>query len=438
MISFEVVLCLIALIGTTYLILKKPRRIRSFYQHYFAQLNRSLKEKRGGTSACIIDLDRLDSNLRCIRTTLGSSYKLRLATKSLPSLGLLKCLMTRAETNRLMVFSEPFLAVILTELISDSLDILLGKPLPVEAFMRLRAYDRWSSVHWLIDTKERLNEYLSYSQQQQPSTQIKISLEIDVGLYRGGFQTIEDFSDAVRIIQQNSQYLELTGLMGYDGHVPHVPFYINRERAIEKAFVRAQDKYRQFVDALSKQYDPKAIRQMTFNSGGSQTFMYYSQRQSITPVNDIAIGSGFLMPQQFSNLAQLGCQPALFLASPVLKKIGPSPLPHAETLTALLYWWDPNLKVSFVMLDGGWPGELICPIGVTKNYWWEAHQFGYTNLLPNQTIIGSSDENTLQIGDFVFSHPWEGDSILCFKKLVLYRHSGIVGEWDTYSGGNGL
>ena len=301
MTDFELVLCLIMLIGTTYFILKRPRKMRTGYQPYFDQLNSALKEKRGGTSAGMIDLDRLDSNLRGIRSTLDGFYKFRLVTQPLPSLRLLKYLMMRAETNRLMVFSEPLLTEILTELSSDSLDIFLGKPLPAAVFMRLTAYDQSTSVHWLSDTKERLNEYLSYAQQQ--STQIKISLEIDVDLHRGGFQSIDNFSDVVRMIRQNGDYLVLTGLMGYDGYVPHVPLYINREQSIQRAFVRAQAKYRQFVDALGKHYDPKAINQMTFNRSGSQTFMYYLQCQSITPVNDIAIGSGFLMPQQFSNLA---------------------------------------------------------------------------------------------------------------------------------------
>jgi hypothetical protein len=422
-------------IRAVYSIIMKLRKVKSEYQPYFAQVNLSLKRQHGGASAGIIDLDRLDSNVHFVRKKLGDSYKLRLVTKSLPSLDLLKYLIMKAQTNRLMVFSEPFIAEILSNLNPDSLDILLGKPLPVDAFVRLATYNGWNTINWLIDTKERLNQYLCYVQKER--IRIKISLEIDVGLHRGGFEiTTKDFGEAVEIIRQNSQYLELTGLMGYDGHVPYVPLYINKKRSVKKAFISVQEMYGQFVDELRKHYDDKAISSMTFNSGGSHTYFYYPDYKSDTPVNDIAMGSGFLSPQQFSDVIELGHQPTLFLTSPVLKKIESSKLPHAEKLTALVNLWDPNLEVSYFMLDGGWPGELASPVGLKRNYLWDEHNRGYTNLLPNQSILSSSDENNINVGDFIFYHSWEGDGMLCFKKLVLYRQSSIVGEWDTYKGGN--
>ncbi|CAF1922307.1 unnamed protein product [Rotaria magnacalcarata] len=397
-------------------------------------MNLALKEQRGGANAGIIDLDRLDSNVHFVQKQLGDGYQLRLVTKSLPSLDLLKYMMVKVQTNRLMVFSESFLAEILSNLNPDSLDVLLGTPLPVDAFVRLTTYNDWNNINWLIDTKKRLNQYLYYAQQEH--IRIKINLEIDVGLHRGGFEIAKDFVEAVEIIKQNSQYIELTGLMGYDGHVPYVPFYINKERSIRKTFVHVQELYGQFVDELKKHYGVKAMSTMTFNSGGSHTYFYYSDYKSITPVNDIAVGSGFLAPKQFSDLIELGHQPALFLSAPVLKKIESSKLPHAEKLSALVNIWDPNLKTSYFMLSGGWPGELVGPVGLKRNHWWDENDLGYTNQLPNQSILSSSDENNLNVSDFVFYHPWEGDGMLCFKKLVLYKENSIVGEWNTYKGGN--
>ncbi|CAF3977676.1 unnamed protein product, partial [Rotaria magnacalcarata] len=318
--------------------------------------------------------------------------------------------------------------------ITDELLKIQSTPLPVDAFVRLTTYNDWNNINWLIDTKKRLNQYLYYAQQEH--IRIKINLEIDVGLHRGGFEIAKDFVEAVEIIKQNSQYIELTGLMGYDGHVPYVPFYINKERSIRKTFVRVQELYGQFVDELKKHYGVKAMSTMTFNSGGSHTYFYYSDYKSITPVNDIAVGSGFLAPKQFSDLIELGHQPALFLSAPVLKKIESSKLPHAEKLSALVNIWDPNLKTSYFMLSGGWPGELVGPVGLKRNHWWDENDLGYTNQLPNQSILSSSDENNLNVSDFVFYHPWEGDGMLCFKKLVLYKENSIVGEWDTYKGGN--
>ncbi|CAF1314631.1 unnamed protein product [Adineta ricciae] len=425
-----------AALGTLgiYLFSAKLRRVKTEYQSYFSQLNLKLKERYSGASAAIVDLDRLDANVRFIRNKLGNEYKLRLVTKSLPSLDLLKYLLETTQTNRLMVFSEPFIVEILTNMEFASLDILLGKPLSVDAFSRLTTYRGWTSIHWLIDTKDRLNQYLFYAQRE--NLRIKISLEIDIGLHRGGFETIEDFTEVVKIIQQNSRYLELTGLMGYDGHVPYVPFYINKQKAIQKAFIKTLNRYRRFVDELKKHYGAEAIRNMTFNSGGSHTYFNYSDVKSSTAINDIAIGSGFVTPQQFSNLIKLGHQPSLFLSSPVLKKLESSKLPHAEKFATLLNLWNPNLSVSYFTLGGGWPGELISPVGMRRNHWWDENDLGYSNLLPNQSIVSSSDKNNIRVDDFVFYHPWQGDGMLCFRKLVLYRQAGFVGEWSTFNGGN--
>ena len=432
--KLKMLISLLLLIGLLYLVWTKPRKMKSEYQPYFAQLNGALKAQRPGASAGIIDLDRLDNNVAVVKKSLGNNFKLRLVTKSLPSIDLLKYLMDKANTNRLMVFSEPFIAEILNSFNADSLDLLLGKPLPVDAFERLSVNKGWNTINWLVDTKPRLIEYLAVAQKQ--NAHVKLSLEIDVGLHRGGFETPEAVGEAIELIKQNSQYAEFTGFMGYDGHVPFVPFYINKDKSVKKAFVNVQNLYTQFVDELKKHYDAKFISGLTFNSGGTHTYFYYSDFKNITPVNDIAMGSGFLAPAQFPELIALGHQPALFLASPVLKKIPTSKLPHAEKLSPLVNFWDPNLKVSYYMLGGGWPGNPVAPAGLQKNYFWDENDLGYSNLLPNQSILSSSDDNNLNVGDFVFSHAWEGDGMLAFKKIELYRPGKMVGEWDTYKGGN--
>ena len=427
-----ITLALIA--GIVYLICVKPRKTKSEYQPYFASLNKALKANRGGESAGIIDLDRLDNNVEVVSRKLDGKFKLRLVTKSLPSLDLLRYLMAKANTNRLMLFSEPYIAEVLNGFNADSLDMLLGKPLPADAFERLSANKGWDSINWLVDTKQRLNEYIAIAKKK--NAHIKLSLEIDVGLHRGGFETPQQLAEVVEIMKANKDYVHLTGLMGYDGHVPYVPFYFNKDKAVKRAFVNVQQAYAGFVDELKKYYDAAYVGGLILNSGGSHTYFYYPEFKAFTPVNEIAMGSGFLQPEQFSELEAFGHQPALFLSSPVLKKIETSKLPHAEKLSPLVNLWDPNLKVSYYMLGGGWPGEVVAPCGLKRNYFWDENGLGYTNMLPNQSILSSSDENNLNVGDFVFYHAWEGDGMLAFKKIVLIRHGTIVGEWDTYKGGN--
>ncbi|HWB63793.1 MAG TPA: alanine racemase, partial [Chitinophagales bacterium] len=425
---------LVLVLGIAYLWYIKPAKISCAYQPYFAQMNAALKQYRPGASAGIIDLDSLDNNEQVVLKQLGNDFKLRIVTKSLPSLDLLRYLMEKGNTNRLMVFSEPYIAEILKAFNPDSLDLLLGKPLPADAMERLSADSGWSNINWLIDTKERLNKYLEFAKKR--NAKIRISLEIDVGLHRGGFIDIPSFAQALDIIMANPQYLQLTGLMGYDGHVPYVPFYINKQKAVDRAFVSVQKLYTAFVDELRKRYDTTFINSLTFNGGGSKTYFYYPRFKNITPINDIAMGSGFLSPFNFSELENIGHHAALFLSSPVIKKINVSELPHAEKLSPLVNWWNPNLKVSYYMLGGGWPGVPVAPKGIQRNPFWDENAEGYSNLLPNQSILSSSDENDVQVGDFVISQAWEGDGMLVFKKVLLYRQGKITGEWNTYDGGN--
>ena len=430
----KVIISVFIVLLLVYLVVIKSKKVSSDYQANFRLLNAELKAQQPGAGNGIIDLDALDNNLDTVVKKLGNDFKLRLTAKSLPSIDLLKYLMEKGHTNRLMVFSEPFIAEILTRFDGDSIDMLLGKPLPVEALTRLKAYNGWNNISWLIDTKERLNEYLTFAKRE--NVKLKLSVEIDVGLHRGGFQTTSELADIIKTLQQNEQYLQLTGLMGYDGHVPHVPFYINKATAIQNVFIQAQQCYTAFVDELKKYYSAGFISTLTFNGGGSKTYFYYPQFKNITPVNEIAMGSGFLAPEEFRELLLLGHKPALYLASPVLKKIETAKLPFAEKLTPLIDLWDPNLKVSYYLMGGGWAGEPVAPAGLKKNPFWDSSDKGIMNLLPNQSLLCSSDQNDLHVGDFVFYYPWEGDGMLAFKQVILVRQNKIIGRWETYRGGN--
>jgi D-serine deaminase-like pyridoxal phosphate-dependent protein len=68
-------------------------------------------------------------------------------------------------------------------------------------------------IQWLVDTKEKVDEYLKFLKTR--NKKIQISIEIDIGLHRGGFNIL-DFKEAIQIIKENEEYFELKGLMGYD------------------------------------------------------------------------------------------------------------------------------------------------------------------------------------------------------------------------------
>src|SRR5260370_17865687 len=136
----------------------------------------------------VIALDRMDQNIDRVTQTLelaGKNY--RVVEKSLPSQKLIESLAQRAKARRLMSFHQPFLNV--DEQMFPGFDILMGKPLPVrsaELFYRRHAgpFDPTRQLQWLIDSPQRLQEYLQLA--QGLNTKLRTNIEIDVGLHRGG------------------------------------------------------------------------------------------------------------------------------------------------------------------------------------------------------------------------------------------------------------
>ena len=92
----------------------------------------------------------------------------------------------------------------LQELSDSPYEQLLGKPLPVIAARRyyrsLAQGKVTNQVNWLIDSEKRLREYASLALEQ--SRLIKINLELDVGLRRGGFNP-EQLDGALSFIREH-------------------------------------------------------------------------------------------------------------------------------------------------------------------------------------------------------------------------------------------
>jgi D-serine deaminase-like pyridoxal phosphate-dependent protein len=104
---------------------------------------------------------------------------------------------------------------------------LLGKPLPVRAarhyFETLPAdvSAAADNIEWLIDTPERLQQYAA-SLASDIGRTLKIVLELDVGLHRGGFEPGPALGAAIEAIEADPN-LEFSGFMGYEPHIPSLP-----------------------------------------------------------------------------------------------------------------------------------------------------------------------------------------------------------------------
>ena len=162
----------------------------------------------------MIDKTRLSENIRTLKTHLPAGMGYRIVAKSLPSIDLISFIRDLSGTDRLMTFNQPMLSKLSVDMPEASQ--LLGKPLPVRAaqhyFETLPAASAPAAdnVEWLIDTPARLQQYTSLASNiERP---LKLVLELDVGLHRGGFTPGPELGAAIEAIEAAPNLTESGGL----------------------------------------------------------------------------------------------------------------------------------------------------------------------------------------------------------------------------------
>ena len=131
----------------------------------------------------------------------------RIVAKSLPCAPLLAHIAAAAKTDRLMSFNREMSQQLLTAL--PQADQLLGKPLPVAAATGLfdalpAAKGKLAArrIQWLIDTPQRLKQYEALA--KKLGLKLRINLEVDVGLHRGGMLPGDALDAALAILAASS------------------------------------------------------------------------------------------------------------------------------------------------------------------------------------------------------------------------------------------
>ena len=400
----------------------------------FVAWNEALRASAAGRESAFVDLDAVDHNLKMVGGQLGSKFGLRLCDKSLPSLPLLEYMMLAAGTNRIMAFSEQMVGDLLARF-GSGVDILLGRPASVDALARTFATldevggpNPAGSVRWLVDTPERMQQYAAFAAERGEA--IGISVEIDVGLHRGGARNADQLRAMLRTIAE-SEFLRFTGFMGYEGHVPFVPL----DRGSPAAeFEAVQRRYAEFVSVGREAYPALFEGPLVFNSGGSRTYHSYTDDLD-TPVNDVAMGSVFFYPSNFHNLPETGLRTATFFATPVLRRLDPAETyPDASYLPGLAAA-QPDFAVWYVMVSGGFPGDRHRPRGLVPSPTATGDPTRIVNMLPNQGRWLGAHDVPLDVGDFIFFQPWEADAVRWLAYLDVFRGGELVDQWPTFQPG---
>lgn len=403
----------LALAGLGAMALRPAERGGGGHDAYFSALSDALRRAGIAHPVLVVDRQRLDANIEAVRASLaGSGLPLRVVAKSLPSPRLLDAVLSGMATDRLMLFSAAMLRQV--QPLHPDADILLGKPLPVEEFARFAdeaGAEAAARIQWLVDTPERLDAYAQAARAR--SLPLRANIEIDVGLHRGGF------ADPGALVAALGRTLpaggvSVSGLMGYDPHVPKMP------TGADGAHQRAQAAYADFIAALGAAGVAEPSR-LTLNTAGSPTFRRHAQG---TVANEVAVGSAFVMPGDFDQYGLDDLVPAAFIATPVLKATREMALPGVEFASGVLHWWDRNSRQGFFIHGGHWLAQPVSPQGLQYN--------GLYGRSSNQELLTASAAVELRPGDYAFLRPDQSEAVfLQFGDLVVFDGEAIGERWPV-------
>lgn len=396
-------------------------RAEGGHPSYFAQLERSLREHGLARPTLLVDLDRFDRNVDTLVHALGAR-RFRIVAKSLPSPRLLDHALRRAGSERMMCFHQPFLSQIARE--RPQTDVLLGKPMPVAAADRFYralvpgAFDPTRQLQWLIDTPERLRQYRELAAGR--ALRLRVNVEIDVGLHRGGVATPEALARLLDAIDGDPR-LELAGLMGYDAHLAKLAGLPGvQARELERVVAR----YRGFREVLRARAGGRLDdAAWTFNAAGSATYPLWSEVDGVA--NELSVGSALVKPLDFDLPALEHHAPAAWIATPVLKSVATLAIPGLGSFNALWPLWNPNRERTFFVYGGYWKARPVSPSGLETN-----PVFGRSS---NQEMLNGSSRVVLGVDDSVFYRPTQSEAVMLqFGDLAIVRAGRIVDFWPVF------
>ena len=379
---------------------------------YFAALNTLLREIGSGMPRLVIDLDILDRNLERL-FELHAPEDLRIVAKSLPSPELLNYLFRKIGYERLMVFHLPFLLQVVERF--PAADILMGKPLPVAAMRRfyrgrpVNAFDDTYQLQWLADSSERLLQIVDLS--RDIGRRITVSIELDIGMHRGGLQTNEELATVLDTIRGYHDELRLGGFMGYDAHVPKAPW----PRTAAGASRHAKKRYAKFLEFAFEGWSDLEEGDWCVNGAGSPTITMHHEE---SPLNDYSVGSALVKPYGFDLPSLADFEAAAWLAAPVLKRQPGVRVPFVEMLPS-------RGRDTLFIYGGKWMAEPWHPDGLQ-----EQATYGVSS---NQQMLTVPRDSELGIDDYVFLRPTQSEAVfLQFGDLCIVRTGRHVGNWPVF------
>lgn len=387
---------------------------------YFTDLEDALQSAGIAWPVMTLDLQRFNANIDKMMSMIPGGVGFRIPVKSLPCSQMIRHICERTGTDRVMTFNLQMLRDVSRSF--PQLDQLLGKPLPVNALV---AYLQTApslgasaveKIQWLIDTPRRLEEYRSVAEAR--AIELRVNIEIDVGLHRGGIVPGTDLLPVLKTVA-DSPSLRFSGFMGYDFHLAKMPSVFGIS---DKAKADARRQYHAAVDMARDVFGPAAESTWTLNSAGSPTLALHD---NMSVANDLTVGSALVKPGNFDYDSLDDFLPASFVATPVLKALDNVTLPGPGWLSLIGRVLQPKAQQTIFIHGGLWMADPVYPGGLSNN-----KIFGRST---NQEMLNGGRTLDLKPDDFVFLRPTQSEAVfLQFGDLAIYDDGQIVDHWPVY------
>ena len=299
----------------------KIARDYAFYRRVFAGRRLPL---------AYVDLDLLDANAAQLSQR-ARPLKMRLATKSLRCVSILRYLLDRYPAFSGLMAYSPAEAAFLADQGFD--DLLLGYP-TMESSEILPCIDWIRRGKWLafmVDDPRQiaLLEALAAS---GGAVQVPVCIDLDLsmdlpglrfGVFRSPIQALRQAEPLLSALAK-APHLQLQGLMGYEAQlagiadaIPKSGLY-NRMILLLKALSQRQAFNRR--QTLVRQLHQRSFPLRLINGGGTGSI----DRTRLDPsVTELTVGSGLYAPALFDHYREFHYQPAAGFALPVVRQAAP-------------------------------------------------------------------------------------------------------------------
>jgi len=153
------------------------------------------------------------------------------------------------------------------------------------------------------------------------------------------------------------------------------------------------------------------VEALTLNGAGSHTLKIYERDKTM---NDLSAGSGVVMPTDFDTHHLESNRPALFIATPILKRYSVNPVMA-----------DPpkNMQRVYYIYGGYWKAQMVSPSDISEPIYEST----------NQSPIATSSDVDLQVDDYMFLRPTQSEFVMLqFGDLLLVDDGEIASRWPVF------